>query len=396
MKNSILAVFGALGFLVVLCAPASSEAAQFQVAAKRLSVTQCTMNGSLLNIDSATGNVSIDLDTDFNCYPQAVTTLANNASMSASPTTTGGGTNGTGSVNLLLNTGLLAATPGVTCVPDSFSATNVVVTSGWTNALCTSPNCGPAVSRTVAVQNNSSTTDGSITFKAKCTYQDQTNVNLTTERKNIQSTPAVTVLHGTTPTPTYCQSVSELSNTYGLTPAMRQLTGDVSGGLYPGTGLDFTTYTAVFGSAALTYPTGDPDNVGFGFPGDNRTNVTIGLKQNKYISWQFRAPTNPLWNPVDGSYLVIPGTAFVRASISPCPGQFVSDVNYPNNLACHIVGKQNNLNFEITSASTARCKLIPGNTYYFNLINADFPTLTQSTCPSSTCFPKINMQGAIP
>ena len=235
MKNSILAVAGGIGLLAVLCAPSTSSAADFQVSVKRLSVTQCTMNGSLLNIDSATGNVSIDLATDFNCYPSAVNSLASSAALSVSgATTVGGGTTGAGTVNLVLNTGLAAATPGVTCVPDSFVASNVSITSGWTAVLCGPTNCGGTVLRPVGVQNTSSTTDGSITFKAKCTYQDPTNANLVTERRNIQSTPLVTVLHGTAPQVNFCASVAELSNTFGLTPEMRQLTGTVTGGLYPG------------------------------------------------------------------------------------------------------------------------------------------------------------------
>ena len=393
MKNPILAVVGAVGFLVAICASTSSDAADFQVAAKRLSVTQCTMNGSLLNIDSATGNVTIDLSADLNCYPAPVNAMANNASMSASPSTTGGGTNGIGSVNLVLNTGLSAATPGVTCIPDGYTASNVSVTSGWTSALCVSPNCGPTVGRTVAVQNTSATTDGSITLKAKCTYQDQTNINLSSERRNIQSTPVVSVLHGTTPVVSYCQSVSELNQTYGLTPAMRQLTGTVTGGLYPGTGKDFTTYTSVFGFADDTYPPGSPDTVGFGYPGDNFTNVTMGVQRDKYVSFQFRAPTDPSWNGSQGSYLVIPGNSYTLASIAPCPGQFASDVNFPTNPGCHIAGKGQNLNVQITSGTTSSCKLIPGNTYYLNLINSFFPDLTVTTCSGSLCAPKVNISG---
>ncbi|WP_423929205.1 hypothetical protein [Dokdonella sp.] len=353
----------------------------------------------MLNIDPATGNVSIDLGADFNCYPSPVGALANNASLSVTgPTTVGGGVDGVGGVNLILNTGLSTTTPGVTCVPDSYISTNVNITSGWTNALCGPANCGPTVGRAVAVQNPSASLDGSITFKAKCTYQDQTNANLVSERRNINSSPSVTVLHGTTPQVNFCQSVSELSNTYGLTPEMRQLTGTVTGGLYPGSGLDFTEYTSVFGTALNTYPTGNPDNVGYGFPGDNPTNVQIGLQRNKYISFKFRAPSNTLWTvpPYVGSLLVIPGNAYTLASIAPCPGQFASDPNFPNNLACHIVGKQSNLNFEINAGSTARCQLIPGNTYYLNLINASFPNLTTTTCPSSQCSPKVNRQGQNP
>ena len=124
----------------------------------------------------------------------------------------------------------------------------------------------------------------------------------------------------------------------------------------------------------------------------------MGLQRNKYISLRFRAPTNPPWllPPSNaGSYLVIPGNSYVRASIAPCPGQFISDVNYPTNPGCHIVGKQQNLNALITIGSTASCKLEPGKTYYLNLINAAFPDLTESTCSGSLCSPKVNIQGFV-
>src|SRR5690606_31531064 len=129
------------------------------------SVTQCSLTGSMLNIDPTTGNVTIDINTDVNCYPSAINTLASSASISVvGPTTVGGGQTGQGSVDLQLVTGLPGATAGVTCVPDGVSASNVNVVSGWSAALCT--NCGPTASRTVVVQNPTTTVNGTISFRA--------------------------------------------------------------------------------------------------------------------------------------------------------------------------------------------------------------------------------------
>jgi hypothetical protein len=400
MKNSILGAAGALALCAALVLPAVGNAADFQVAVKRLSVTQCSMTGSLLNIDPVTGNVSIDLTNDLACYPPVVTSLANAASISVTgPTTVGGGQTGQGDVTLQLNTGLSGVTVGVSCYPDGVivNSGSVNVISGWTAsaALCT--NCGSAASRTVTVQNPSTTTNGTITFKAKCTYQDQANANLQSVRTNIQSTPTVTVQPGTAPPPpNYCASVTSLATPNGLTDADRQLTGTVTGGTMPGSSIDFTNYTSVFGVSPNTYPVGSNDTVGFGFPGTNRTNVQIGLQRGKYVSWRFRAPTSINWDNVQGSFQIIPGAAFTLAAIAPCPGQFSTDANYPINASCSVSGKSSDLVWKITNGAFAGCKLVPGTTYHFSIIQAASTSqLTTPTCASSLCSPKINLSGAI-
>jgi hypothetical protein len=398
MKTSLLNIAGAITLCASLVLPAQSHAANFQVDVKRFSVSQCGMTGSMLNIDPSTGNVSIDLDADFVCYPLVVSSIANNASLSVtSATTIGGGTSGQGSVNLQLNTGLSGTTPGVTCVPDGYTSSNVNISSGWTasSALCGPSNCGATATRTVNVVNPSSTLDGNITFKAKCTYQDQSNVNLSSVRANIPSSPLVTVQHGTAPAPTFCSSVTELATPNGLTEAGRQTTGTVTGGLYPGT-RDFLNYTSVFGFSTGTVAAGDPDNQGFGFPGDNRTSVTLTVQKNKYIAMQFRAPSAPAWNGVFGGFLAQPVAAFSLFAIAPCPGQFANDANYPmNNNVCRGIAKSANLNFKITSGTGSQCLLVPGNTYYLNVIQAGgFNNLTTPSCSSSSCGVIFNISGA--
>jgi hypothetical protein len=393
MKTSLKNIAGAIALCASLVLPAQSHAANFQVDVKRFSVSQCGMTGSMLNIDPTTGNISIDLDADFVCYPLVVSSIANNASLSVtSATTIGGGTTGEGSVNLQLNTGLSGVTSGVTCVPDGYSSANVNISSGWSTTLCT--NCGATATRTVNVVNPSATLDGNITFKAKCTYQDQSNANLSSVRTNIPSTPLVTVQHGTAPTPTFCTSLTELATPNGLNDADRQSTGTVAGGLYPGT-RDFLNYTSVFGFSTGTFTAGDPDNQGFGFPGDNRTSVTLSVQRNKFIAMKFRAPSAPIWHGVANTFLGQPVAAFSLFSLAPCPGQFANDSNYPMNNLCRGIAKSANVNESIFSGTGSQCILVPGNTYYFNVIQASgFNNLTNPSCSSSSCGVIFNIGGS--
>ncbi|WP_139224885.1 hypothetical protein [Dokdonella immobilis] len=404
MKKYLVGLSGAVALCVALVNPQPANAADFQVALKRLAVTQCSMTGSLLNIDPVTGNVSIDLSADIACYPTVVNAIANNASISITgPTTVGGGQTGSGTVNLQLNTGLSGPTSGVTCTADGVIANSVTVSGSGSGSwgtgspvLCT--NCGPTATASVSVQNPSTTVTGSITFKAKCNYQDQGNANLQIVRTNIISTPAVQVLPGQAPPPPdYCESVAELATPNGLTDAMRQSSGTVTGGTTPGTNIDFLNYTSVFGVRPNVYPPGTIDTAGYGFPGTNPTNVQFGLKRNFYISWKFRTPTASSYSEQGGAFQFIPGPAFTLASIAPCPGQFSTDANYPMVGFCQISGKGSDLPWKITTGTTTACKLEPGKTYYLNVIQATgVGTLTTPTCPSTLCSPKVNLIGTFP
>lgn len=338
----------------------------------------------MLNIDPVSGNVSIDLSADFSCYPLTVSSIANGASLSINgQTTVGGGTTGQGTVNVQLNTGLSAITAGVTCVPDGFIASNVLPT-GWTANLCTN-SCGATVTRSVDVQNTSSTLDGNITFKAKCTYQDQTNVNLSSVRANIQSTPAVTVLHGTTPPASYCQSVSELANPKGLTPAMRQSSVTVTLGTLPGTYVD-PAYTTIFGISPNTFPAGGGDTAGYGFPGTNKSTLSSRIDRDKYISLQFRAPLDSTWNQRTGYFHPTSQAGIdLNAAIAPCPGQFDDDANFPlSGSTCVGTGDGQDITWKVSGTGFA-CNLVPGKTYYLNLIHAPRNNPGQSTCTGSSC-----------
>jgi hypothetical protein len=395
-KYSPVAVV-ALAFGAFLFSATAVNAADFQVSVKRNGNTQCTMTGSMLNIDPATGNVSIDLSADFPCgsstgYPVPVTAIAGASLSVTGQTTVGGGTTGAGTVNLQLNTGLSAVTPGVSCVPDGFTGSNVSIVSGWSANLCGN-SCGATVTRNVDVQNTSATLDGNITFKAKCTYQDQTDANLSTVRSNINSTPSVTVLHGTAPPANYCQSVTQLSDPKGLTDAMRQTSGIVTGGLYAGN-ISFMNYVTMFGVSSNTFPAGSGDTAGYGFPGDNTSTIATNISRDKYVSLQFRAPSNALWDQRAGyySFAVNPQNTPFSAAIAPCPGQFDSDPLFPISAACKGEALFSDINWKITSGTTPSCKLEPGKTYYLNVIHAPRGTPSQSGCASSTC--KVELRNA--
>ena len=384
MKSLFLTACGALALSCALLFPSLGQAANFQVDVKRLSITQCSMTGSLLQIDPTTGNVSIELFADATCYPTPIALIASNASISViGPSTVGGGTTGQGTVNLQLNTGLAGPVTGVTCTPDGGRQQcqrGIRMDFGSVYQLrryrSHSSGCRADTSGVV---------NGTITFKAKCTYQDPINANLQTVRSNIRPRKRDSGT-GTAPPPSYCVSVSELANARGLTDAMRQPTATISTGLNTGVGIDVLNYTSVFGFANNTFPAGNPDNVGFGFPGSYYADTEFGVQKNKFIAMKFRAPSNSSWlNEVARMRFFI-GTAYTQIAIGQCPGQFGTDTNFPVNASCRVAGKGEDLIWNITQAVTGNCQLVPGNTYYLNVINAsNMSDLTQSTCSSSSC-----------
>jgi hypothetical protein len=200
------------------------------------------------------------------------------------------------------------------------------------------PQCGCAKS--------SATLDGNITFKAKCVSGSDQHQS-STARSNINSTPSVTVLHGTAPPANYCQSVTQLSDPKGLTDAMRQTSGIVTGGLYAGN-ISFMNYVTMFGVSSNTFPAGSGDTAGYGFPGDNTSTIATNISRDKYVSLQFRAPSNALWDQRAGyySFAVNPQNTPFSAAIAPCPGQFDSDPLFPISAACKGEALFSDINWE--------------------------------------------------
>ena len=61
---------------------------------------------------------------------------------------------------------------------------------------------------------------------------------------------------------------------------------------------------------------------------------------------------------------------------------------------CRVAGKGEDLIWNVTAGFTGNCQLVPGDTYYLNIINASGTSdLTQSTCGSSTCSLGISHTG---
>jgi hypothetical protein len=203
------------------------------------------------------------------------------------------------------------------------------------------------------------------------------------------STTSTTTSTGTggAPSATPCQSVSELADPKGLTPAMRLTGGQIAGGVMPGNGISFLEYTSVFGVSADTYPPGSADTVGFGFPGINTTTLTSWIPAGKYIAWKFRAPSNPQWSGRTGTYstVVNPQNMAFSVAIARCPGQFDDDALYPLPNTCKGEALYLDLNWKITSGPTPACKLEPGETYYLNVIHAAPDNPSQTACQSSSC-----------
>lgn len=206
--------------------------------------------------------------------------------------------------------------------------------------------------------------------------------------------------HGTAPPVTYCSSLNELATPNGLHDSDRQLSGNIMGGTMPGSGKDFQEYTSVFGFRPGVVASGDPDNIGFGFPGNNTTSVTFtNVMKNKFIAMKFRAPSAPTFNGSIGSFLGQPVAAFTLFSLAPCPGQFSTDANRPMVGNCQGIAKSANLSFKFAQPGAIgnQCKLIPGNTYYFNIIQADgFNALTSPSCGAGSCGAIFNLSGGGP
>lgn len=388
----------------ILCASfmqaATGQTTTFPVEITRSSTLQCSLTGSMLNIDPASGKVSIDLNADFNCYP-AVVSQINSATLSASPTNLGAGT-GQGTVNLTLTTGLPSgpSVPGVNCYPDGVTpvsgSVNVV---GWnaTTPLCpTGTGCGASVAASVSLLNPSITVPGKIRFNAKCIYQNPGSSqyqNLSTVRSNITSQEVTVQPSPTAPPADFCASVNELADPRGLSDAMRQGTTNISGGTFPGNGKDALNYTSIFGIA----PDTGNSSSGFGFPGTSRSTFKMTISRNQYVSMKFRVPETSYWSGKNGDYLFTPppsSAALTLGVIAPCPGQFHSDPNFPiNESSCRVIGKAS-LYAQIAGPSTGICRLEAGKTYYFNIIQANgFNNLTTPSCGGSSCGAQISVSG---
>lgn len=392
----ILFPFATLLLGASMCAAVS--AASFSVDLRHNAVS-CTLSGSLLNIDPVTGNVSIDLDSDPTCgtptsgYPPAIAAMAQSTLAITGTNPAGGGTTGQGDTKVKLSLpGLTGATSGLTCAPDGYdvSAQTLSVVSGWSANLCTNCSASPA-ERTVTVL-NSGNANGTITFKAKCSYTDASTFARPAVTSIASTTVQVQVNYGSTPvTPGSCSSINELdtSTRGGLTAGDWQTTGAASG-FINNTGADLTNLVTMFGTyspLAALYPNGSTDIADLAFPGSWLNNAYVTINKGKYVSFRFRVPTNTNWSGKQGEVRRYPSMGFTGTwAIAPCPGQFKSESAHEMTGACSDT-LLNSLFWEVTSGTVTGgyCKLSPGKYYYLNIIAADPSSLATPTCPSSAC-----------
>jgi hypothetical protein len=368
------------GIALVFTLQAGAQAQTFPVSLQVSTDTACSFQASLMSIDPTTGAITLNVPTATGCgagYPASVLTLESQAAVSLSAVTAVDGT----SVQVTLATGFNGPTAGVTCSPDGVTANGATVTAGWTDPLCV--NCGASASRSVTTGLTASTSGGTLLFKVKCVLAgDAAHPNIQTSVGLQSSLLAVTP----SPIPAECTSVSQMADSRGLTPAMRQTIAPVKitpSGSY--VSRDVSLYTSIFGISLDVATPGASDPTSYGFPGTNKTVNYFMVNRNSYISMRFRVPSNGTWLGRNGSFL-LPATALPMAFVvAPCPGQFSSDATWPLSSNGCVASTENPLNWEITTGSTSKCKLVPGANYYLNIITAPASNPANSICNSSVC-----------
>lgn len=394
--------------IVAVVVSSTAYASQFNVDLRATpSSNSCAFIGSMLQIDPATGNVTIDVVGASTCnsgsggYPEAVTAVATNGVLVPSATQVGGGTSGSGVVNVLLSTGLSAVDANLRCVTDGITSSVAHVTAtGWSGVICgagSSVQCGPTHTMPVTLSNSSTSTNGAVNFKAICSYAGAAPSfpNAVATTVTIAPSSAVTVLHGTAPVVDYCSAVTQLSSPpHSLTVAQRQTVGTATGGITSGA-VDFTNFNSVFGVATNV---GGTAAEGYGFPGTNRSLTELRIERDKYVSLRFRAPLTPAWTNIPGAFFTYPVASVTSwVAISRCPGQFAQDAVWswsPVNAASQVCLRQPEgpLSWIVTnSTSHENCQLIPGNTYYLNIMQSNTPAMNQTFCNSSSCNLKLKI-----
>ncbi len=188
--------------------------------------------------------------------------------------------------------------------------------------------------------------------------------------------------------PVPCTKLSQLADSHGLTDAMRQTVGSwYNPPGAPTQGVDFSRFTQTYGVHPTTFPPGDADNQGFGYPG-----LMWGLHHywrvspGKFVAMEFRAPTHSAWAGTMGGWNLgpVPDSSFYTVSIARCPGQFSDDPVYPLPAACAETGSVGSVIIWDIGRNEGGCSLEPGQTYYLNAISAVLPDLATTTCTRET------------
>jgi hypothetical protein len=124
------------------------------------------------------------------------------------------------------------------------------------------------------------------------------------------------------------------------------------------------------------------------FPGTANLNQRIMIPRNQYVSLKFTVPSN-FAHQTAGQYRfeeTQPGTLRMSYTISKTCGDFSATPTPPLTSQCVINNGQVNssLLWAYYIGAPNVCQLVPGETYYLNIIHAPLSGLTNSTC-SGTC-----------
>ncbi|MBL8299558.1 MAG: hypothetical protein JNN30_14570 [Rhodanobacteraceae bacterium] len=151
---------------------------------------------------------------------------------------------------------------------------------------------------------------------------------------------------------------------------------------------DLTLYENVFGhnnTGGETRP----------FPGTANLNQRIFIPRNQYVSLKFTVPSG-LLQQTWGSYRfeeTQPQTLRMSMTISKTCGDFSTTPTAPMTAPCIMNNGQVNssLGWAYWPGQNQFCQLVPGETYYLNIIHAPLSNLASSHC-TSTCGNTIQNQ----
>ncbi|HSX58679.1 MAG TPA: hypothetical protein VLF18_00635 [Tahibacter sp.] len=143
---------------------------------------------------------------------------------------------------------------------------------------------------------------------------------------------------------------------------------------------DLTLFENVFGH--------NPAGANRPFPGTANINQRIMIQRNQYVALKFTVPSN--FPPgMAGQFRfeeTQPQTLRMSYTISKTCGDFSQVAQAPLTVKCIVDNGQVNsvLLWAYQPSATNACQLVPGETYYMNIIQAPLSTLTNSGC-SGTC-----------
>lgn len=156
-----------------------------------------------------------------------------------------------------------------------------------------------------------------------------------------------------------------------------------------GRDIDLTLFENVFGHN----PGGDPRP----FPGTANINQRIYIPRNQYVSLKFTVPAN-LPNQTYGQFRfeeTQPAALRMSITISKTCGDFADTAAFPLTSRC-VVFNNGAVNSTVLwgyyAGASSLCQLVPGESYYLNIIHAPLgSTVTNSSC-TGTCGNTIQNQ----